>query len=233
MTISTGEKLRSGVAALAAVFLTAWFGHLLAADAPLLVAAIGASSVLLFALPSGPLSQPWPVLGGYLVSALVGVTCARFVPDLALASALAVSLSILGMLWLRCVHPPGGAVALHAVIGGAAVDDQGRLKGLVGIGDFIERAGARGPSDLRRKLARFLLHNMARENKVAAMMSPPPVIARTDMHIAELIPHFGREMCGHIPVVDEAQRYVGMVSQSALIAALYRSRLAEGAPAPS
>ncbi len=370
MTISTGEKLRSGVAALAAVFLTAWFGHLLAGDAPLLVAAIGASSVLLFALPSGPLSQPWPVLGGYLVSALVGVTCARFVPDLALASALAVSLSILGMLWLRCVHPPGGAVALHAVIGGAAVhslgyryvllpvlanglllvgsalivnnllphrhyprrppepekpaasppnpleslglrhsdveqalveydhlldisgedldqiiamaekrafrrgfgeltcadvvmpdavtvragaqpieawrqlrrhgrpvlavvDDQDRLKGLVGIGDFIERAGARGPSDLRRKLARFLLHNMARENKVAAMMSPPPVIARTDMHIAELIPYFGREMCHHIPVVDEAQRYVGMVSQSALIAALYRSRLAEGAPAPS
>ncbi|MCK7490590.1 MAG: CBS domain-containing protein [Comamonadaceae bacterium] len=101
----------------------------------------------------------------------------------------------------------------------------------MGIGDFIERAGARGPSDLRRKLARFLLHNMARDHTVAAMMSPPPVIARTDMHIAELIPHFGREMCHHIPVVDEAQRYVGMVSQSALIAALYRSRLAEGASA--
>jgi len=369
MTISTGEKLRSGVAALAAVFITAWCGRLLAADAPLLVAAIGASSVLLFALPSGPLSQPWPVLGGYLVSALVGVTCARFVPDLALASALAVSLSILGMLWLRCVHPPGGAVALHAVIGGAAVhglgyryvlmpvlanglllvasalivnnllphrhyprrphapeppaaspptpletlglrhsdveqalveydhlldisgedldeiiamaekrafrrafgeltcadvmmrdavtvnagaqpveawrrlrrhgrpvlavvDTQGRLKGLVGIGDFIDRAGARGPSDLRRRLARFLLHNMARDHTVAAMMSPPPVVARTDMHVVDLIPHFGRELCHHIPVVDAAHHYVGMVSQSALIAALYRSRLAEGAPPP-
>lgn len=86
------------------------------------IAPMGASAVLLFAAPHGAFSQPWPVFGGHLVSATIGVACARWLGgDPMLASALAVSLSIIAMYTLRCLHPPGGATALYAVLGGEAV----------------------------------------------------------------------------------------------------------------
>jgi CBS domain-containing membrane protein len=88
---------------------------------PWFIAPMGASAVLLFAVPSSPLAQPWSIIGGNLVAALIGVTCARWVPDAALAGALAGSLAIAAMFSLRCLHPPSGAVALTAVLGGPAV----------------------------------------------------------------------------------------------------------------
>jgi len=90
-----------------------------------LVASMGASAVLLFAVPHGPLSQPWAVLGGHAVSALIGVTCAKFIPDQTLAAAAAVALAIFAMHYLNCIHPPGGATALSAVVGGTAVHQLG------------------------------------------------------------------------------------------------------------
>ena len=89
------------------------------------VASMGASAVLLFAVPHGTLSQPWPLLGGHIVSALVGVTCAEFLGTSMPAAALAVGLAIGAMHYLRCLHPPGGATALVAVIGGPAVTSLG------------------------------------------------------------------------------------------------------------
>lgn len=97
---------------------TAFVGPFAAA---LIVASMGASAVLLFAVPHGPLSQPWPVIGGHLVSAVIGVSCAKLVPDTLLAAALAVALAIGVMHYLRCIHPPGGASALAAVVGGDSV----------------------------------------------------------------------------------------------------------------
>ena len=94
---------------------------------PVLVAPIGASAVLLFAVPSSPLAQPWAIVGGNMISALVGVAAARLVDDPALAAALAVAGAILAMSLCRCLHPPGGAAALTAVIGGAAVAKAGWL----------------------------------------------------------------------------------------------------------
>jgi len=90
-----------------------------------IVASMGSSAVLLFAVPHGPLSQPWPVFGGHLVSAFVGVTCANLVPLPMLAAAIAVALAIGAMHYLRCIHPPGGATALGAVLGGDAVHQLG------------------------------------------------------------------------------------------------------------
>lgn len=87
----------------------------------LVVASMGASAVLLFATPHSPLSQPWPLLGGHLVSALIGITCAKFLANPFYAGALAVALSIGAMHYLRCLHPPGGATALVAVLGGEPV----------------------------------------------------------------------------------------------------------------
>lgn len=86
---------------------------------PLLVAPMGASAVLLFAVPASPLAQPWSVFGGNVVSALAGITVAKLVPDPTLAAALAVGCAIAAMSLLRCLHPPGGAVALSAVLGAA------------------------------------------------------------------------------------------------------------------
>lgn len=92
---------------------------------PLMLASMGASAVLLFAAPHSPLTQPWPFVGGHLLSALIGVSCYRWAPDPWMASASAVALAILAMSLLHCLHPPGGATALTAVIGGDSVHDLG------------------------------------------------------------------------------------------------------------
>lgn len=94
-------------------------------DLPVIVAPLGASAVLLFAVPASPLAQPWPVIGGNVLSALVGVAVYRAVPSPALAAGLAVGTAILLMSLLRCLHPPGGAAALTAVIGGPAIHAAG------------------------------------------------------------------------------------------------------------
>jgi CBS domain-containing membrane protein len=83
-----------------------------------LVAPLGASAVLVFAVPSSPLAQPWSVIGGNTLSALVGIACVNWIPDATLAAALAVGLAIALMFALRCLHPPGGASALLMVIMG-------------------------------------------------------------------------------------------------------------------
>ncbi len=98
-----------------------------AVSIPWLVAPMGASAVLLFAVPASPLAQPWSIMGGNLVSATIGVSCAYLFADPVVAAALAVSLSIAAMFALRCIHPPSGAVALTAVLGGPALHDLGYL----------------------------------------------------------------------------------------------------------
>ena len=95
------------------------------ASIPMLVAPMGASAVLLFAVPASPLAQPWSIIGGNLVSAAVGVACASWIADPVGAAALAVALAIGLMFALRCVHPPSGAVALTAVLGGPTVHAMG------------------------------------------------------------------------------------------------------------
>ncbi|PZF75711.1 hypothetical protein DK847_17080 [Aestuariivirga litoralis] len=87
---------------------------------PLLVAPLGASAVLLFAVPASPLAQPWSIIGGNTISALVGIAVAHLIPDKALAAAVAVALAIAVMSLLRCLHPPGGAASLLGVLGGPA-----------------------------------------------------------------------------------------------------------------
>lgn len=96
-----------------------------ASGAALIVPSMGASAVLVFAVPHGKLSQPWPLIGGNLVSAVVGVSCYKLIPDPFLAAGLAVGLAIGAMHVLGCIHPPGGATALAAVIGGPAINSLG------------------------------------------------------------------------------------------------------------
>lgn len=124
-TVSEREHWVSATGGLLGMLAVLWVSHLLLGSgegSALIIASMGASAVLLFAAPHGALSQPWPVFGGQVISALVGVSCARWLgDDPMLAASLAVALSIAAMYSLRCLHPPGGATALHAVLGGEAI----------------------------------------------------------------------------------------------------------------
>ena len=122
------ERFRSCFGALVGIAFTGGTMHLLlgaSANLPLLVAPMGASAVLLFAVPASPLAQPWSIIGGNLVSATVGVACATWIADPVVAAALAVAIAICVMFALRCVHPPSGAVALTAVLGGPSIHSLG------------------------------------------------------------------------------------------------------------
>ncbi len=83
----------------------------------IIVPSMGASAVLLFAAPHAPFSQPWNVAAGHILSALIGVACWRWIPQLTVAASIGVGLAIGTMHLTRCIHPPGGATALAAVIG--------------------------------------------------------------------------------------------------------------------
>jgi CBS domain-containing membrane protein len=121
------DRVAAGLAAGVGIALTSLVsGWLLGwSNLPLLVAPIGASAVLLFAVPASPLAQPWPLVGGNVVSALVGVTIAQLLGHGPLAAGAAVGAAIVAMALCRCLHPPGGAAALTAVIGGPAVTAAG------------------------------------------------------------------------------------------------------------
>lgn len=112
--LSPAERWRSAVAALLGVliFEGVLFVAPVSADARRLLAPLGATSVILFTLPHSPLAQPWSVIGGLLLPALVGLACGSWLPAGWLTSACAVAVSIWVMGWLRCIHPPGGAMAL-------------------------------------------------------------------------------------------------------------------------
>ena len=88
---------------------------------PLLIAPVGASAVLLFAVPASPLAQPWSIIGGNILSAMIGTAVGLSVQSPVLASGLAVALAIGAMSLARCLHPPGGAAALTAVLAGPSV----------------------------------------------------------------------------------------------------------------
>lgn len=125
--VSAREKVVSAAGGLIAllVVITISRDALGGAGASLLVASMGASAVLLFAVPHGQLSQPWPVLVGHIGSAVIGVACGKLIDDTRLAAAFAVGLAIGAMHVAKAIHPPGGATALSAVVGGAAVRSLG------------------------------------------------------------------------------------------------------------
>jgi CBS domain-containing membrane protein len=374
-TASRREQLRAAGGALFGLLLTALIGlYLFPGGSVFLVAPIGASSVLLFALPASPLAQPWSAIGGNVVSGLTGVICMRCFGDvlpLPLLCALAASTAIAAMFALRCLHPPGGAVALTAVIGGPAIHAAGfafplvtvladttllavmailynnltgrryphaqqgahphphatrdavptvrlgfkpedldavlqqynqvldisrddleslfmqteqrayqrrfgiiacadimsrdivnaefgtpleeawqlmrlhrvaalpvlnrarRVIGIVTQTDFLEHGGLDDYRGIRQQLQRFLrktgVTHTEKAEVVGQIMTQHPTTARLDTPIVDLVPLMADSGFHHIPIVDEEQRFAGLITQSDLVAALYESRFAEAA----
>jgi len=366
VAVSWRERLRACCGALLGILTTGLMTHWLLGPTsalPLLVAPMGASAVLLFALPASPLAQPWSIIGGNLVSAVVGVTCAMFIHDVTLAASLAIALAIGAMLALRCLHPPSGAVALTAVLGGApihalgysfllapiginsvlllavalifnnatrhryphsarhahnnahrtedrphgdrlgfthadldfvlknynevldvsrddlesllmqtemhayrrrlgeitcadimsrdviavesgtslqqawqqlqehqvaalpVIDNARRVIGMVTMADFIRHAGADSYDGFRLSLRQFL--RTGKSDIVGQIMTHPARTASEHMHIIELVSMLAEYGMRHIPIVNAEQHLVGIVSNSDLIAGLYRGRLAD------
>ncbi|WP_235971294.1 HPP family protein [Azohydromonas caseinilytica] len=368
MDVAFTERLRAAGGGLAGILMTALLARsLLNAGQPALIAPMGASAVLLFALPASPLAQPWSVLGGNMVSATVGMACALALGNTPLGAALALGLALLAMFALRCLHPPGGAIALTAVLGGPALHAQGfhfvlapvgvntalmlvaavlynratgrdyphrvapavshgtkdpapnqrlgfthedldavlhrygqvldvdredlesllhqaemeayrrrfgvircgdimsrdvvtlefgtplqeawnllrrhrvkalpvidrarRVIGIVTLVDFMKHAGLDRHEGWARQLRDFLrpdgLVHGTKPEVVGQIMTTGVHTATADTHIVELVPLLSDLGLHHIPIVDAEYRLVGMVTQSDLVAALYRGRLDE------
>jgi CBS domain-containing membrane protein len=370
-TVPRAERMRAVAGALVGLLTVAGVSMALtgkASVAAALVAPMGASAVLLFCVPASPLAQPWSVIGGNTVAALIGIACAHAIGNPLLAAPLAGCLAILFMFLLRCLHPPSGAVALTAVLGGPAIHDAGfmfafvpvllnsclivlaalafnnltgrryphsqkstlknthatndpvptarlgfskedldaalarygqvldvsrddlehilfetemqaygrrfgvitcgeimskdvvtlqaqtslseawrllrhhrvhalpvlgrdrRVAGIVGQGDFLHHAGLdefRTVGERLRELAGIVFgYRSDRPEVVAQIMTTRVTTVQVDEPIAELVPLMANSGLHHIPVVDRAGVFVGIVSQSDLLAALYESRLA-------
>lgn len=115
------ERLKVALAAFIALFIVTYTSMQLAdmASTAVLLASMGASSVLLFGLPNSPLAKPWSFVGGHLISATVGLLCSHLFTDLALMAAVTIGCVLFVMYLFECMHPPGGATALVPVIASA------------------------------------------------------------------------------------------------------------------
>lgn len=116
--IGRKEVLRMALGVVVGLAVTGLLSRWWAGDPTSLwmVSSLGASAMLLFGMPASPLAQPWPVLGGTALAALVGGALQWLVPDMALAAALAVGLTVALMVPLRCMHPPGAGIAAYVVL---------------------------------------------------------------------------------------------------------------------
>lgn len=126
--VSGAEIMWSWIGAFLGIAAVAWAGHLFFAgtDLSLMIGSFGATAVLLYGAVRSPLAQPRNLMGGHILSAIVGVACWKLLHQYPwLAQAMAVATAIALMHVTRTLHPPGGATALIAVIGSAKIHSLG------------------------------------------------------------------------------------------------------------
>jgi CBS-domain-containing membrane protein len=125
-------------------------------DSTLIIGSFGASAVLVYGAIKSPLAQPRNLIGGHIISGFVGVACYKLFGDVIwMAAALGVAFAIVAMLATKTVHPPGGATALIAVIGGKKIHDLGFLYAFIPAG-----AGA-----LILLVVALLINNLSKNRK--------------------------------------------------------------------
>lgn len=136
--VSNSEILWSWIGACLGIAAVAWIDLLIlteGGDHLPLIGSLGASAVLVYGAPRSPLAQPRNLVGGHVVSALVGVVCQQLLGHLPeLAAPLAVATAIALMQLTKTLHPPGGATALIAVAGGEQIHRLGYLYVLAPVG---------------------------------------------------------------------------------------------------
>lgn len=132
--VSNEEIFWSWLGSFFGIAAVAWVSHLYfeGLDVVLMIGSFGASAVLLYGAVRSPLAQPRNLIGGHIISAVIGVLCWKLLgQDLWLAESVAVATSIAAMHATRTLHPPGGATALIAVIGSPSIHDLGFLYVLI------------------------------------------------------------------------------------------------------
>jgi len=127
--VKTKELIISAFGAFISVAMAGFFSNVIlqSTTSPIIIASAGASAMLMFGLPHSPVSLPRNLIGGHTVSAIVGISCYYLIGDVILSTSVAIALSLIAMHFLRCMHPPGGATAVTAIIGGEAVHQLGYL----------------------------------------------------------------------------------------------------------
>ncbi len=128
--VSNGEIVWSWIGAFLGIAAVAWVSHLVfeGRDLSLMLGSFGASAVLVYGAVRSPLAQPRNLIGGHILSAVIGVLCWKLLNQhVWLAEAVAVASAIALMHATRTLHPPGGATALIAVIGSPAIHKLGFL----------------------------------------------------------------------------------------------------------
>lgn len=135
--VSLLEMIWSWIGAFLGIAIVAFLNDRLLSqgDLVLIIGSFGASAVLIYGAVRSPLAQPRNLVGGHLVSAIIGVMAYKlFYPYPWLAASLAVATAILAMHATKTLHPPGGATALIAVIGSEQIHALGFLYVLVPVG---------------------------------------------------------------------------------------------------
>jgi CBS-domain-containing membrane protein len=126
--VSFIEMIWSWAGAFASISLVAYIHYNLfkGTDFVMIIGSFGASAVLIYGAIRSPLAQPRNLLGGHVISALIGVTAYKLLPgQMWLASSLAVATAIFVMHATKTLHPPGGATALIAVTGSQQIHELG------------------------------------------------------------------------------------------------------------
>lgn len=109
-------------------------------DRVMIIGSFGASAVLIYGAIRSPLAQPRNLMGGHVISAVIGVAAHTVLGHhIWLAAPISVATAIAVMHATKTLHPPGGATALIAVIGGEKIHDLGYLYAIVpaGLGALI------------------------------------------------------------------------------------------------
>jgi CBS-domain-containing membrane protein len=120
-----------GIAAVALIH----FNLMAESDLVMVIGSFGASAVLIYGAVKSPLAQPRNLIGGHVISAVIGVACFQHLGgQMWLASAVAVATAIAVMHLTKTLHPPGGATALIAVIGSEQIHALGYVYALIPAG---------------------------------------------------------------------------------------------------
>lgn len=140
--VSLSEIVWSWIGAFLGIAAVAYisYNRLEQTDLVMIIGSFGASAVLIYGAIKSPLAQPRNLLGGHVLSAIVGVACYQLLGShMWLASAVAVATAIALMHATKTLHPPGGATALIAVIGSSKIHALGYLYAIMpaGLGAIV------------------------------------------------------------------------------------------------
>jgi len=104
-------------------------------DFVMIIGSFGASAVLIYGAIRSPLAQPRNLIGGHVLSAIIGVTIYNVLNNhMWLAASVSVATAIAAMHATKTLHPPGGATALIAIIGSEKIHNLGYLYAIIPAG---------------------------------------------------------------------------------------------------